>query len=265
MPGESRHPRLKRLAGLFGIASSADLWRPFAARRHRQKIDCDAEYRQWLEAQRELEGHWGHETVTDSFLLLHMGSQLYEISRMLRQRIGRPGHARVLDAGASDGMFLREIGAVGGVGVNFLKACAAKISSEGQRACVADIERLPFADRAFDIVICCETLEHVPNPVNAIKELARVCRGRVFVTIPWLERTRINPRPPGWPETESHIFEFSEADFRRVLTHAAVRVEYQSRIEVFPEPSNALWRLWFGHWMYPNFFPRLQYYELVPL
>jgi len=265
MPADSRHPRLKKLAASLGVTSSAGLWRPLATRCHRQKIQKNADYRRWLETQSGLDVHWGHDTVTDPFVLLHMGSQLYEITRMLRRRIGDVGRSRVLDAGASDGMFLREVGAVRGVGVNFLRACASRIAEEGHRACVGDVEHLPFADRSFDIVICCETLEHVANPVSAINELARVCRGRVFITIPWLDRTRISSRPAGWPETESHIFEFSEADFQSILTHASVRVEYQDRLEVFPEPPGALSRWWFGQWMYPNFFPRLQYYELVPL
>lgn len=259
------HPLLKRLAAPFGITSSVALWRPFAARQHRRKIESDQSYRSWLESRQGLEDHWGHETVADDFGLLHLGSQLYEICRTLRARIGDVGGARVLDAGASDGLFLNEIGAVKGVGVNFLSACARKIESDGQLGCVADVERLPFADGAFDIVICCETLEHVPNPLAALNELARVCRGRMFVTIPWLPNTRINARPAGWPDVESHIFEFSERDFARVVSHAPVRVAYQSRIQVFPEPSGPFWRWWLGRWMYPNFFPKLQYYELIPV
>ena len=256
---------LKRMARLFGISSSAFLWRGVAARRHRRKIASDPSYRAWLESRRSLEDHWGHETVTDDFILLHMGSQLYEICRTLRQRVGDCTGARVLDAGASDGLFLNEIGAAKGIGVNFLPACGRKIASDGQLGCVADVERLPFADRSFDVVICCETLEHVPNPIGALNELARVCRGRLFVTIPWLASTRINARPHGWPDVESHIFEFSETDFARVVSHAAVTVTYQDRIQVFPEPSGPFWRWWLGRWMYPNFFPKLQYYELRPV
>jgi hypothetical protein len=34
---------------------------------------------------------------------------------------------------------------------------------------------------------------------------------------------------------------------------------------VFPEPKDVFWRWWLGRWMYPNFFPKLQYYELTPV
>lgn len=50
----------------------------------------------------------------------------------------------------------------------------------------ADAEKLPFADESFDIVISCETIEHLPNPTSALKEMARVCRanGLLYLTTP---------------------------------------------------------------------------------
>ena len=50
----------------------------------------------------------------------------------------------------------------------------------------ADIQALPFANNRFDTVISCETIEHVPNPRLAIRELARVLKpgGRLILTTP---------------------------------------------------------------------------------
>lgn len=266
MPAETLRQRIKPLAARFGITSSAALWQGFALREYRRKLRADSEYRHWVEteAPRWVADHWGHETPQGGLLLAHLSSQLYELTEMLRRRIGAVSGARVLDAGASDGFFLHRLGAVHGVGVNFLRACAEKTQSDGYTASVGDIEALPFACKSFDYVICCETLEHVPNPIYTLNELARVCRGRICISIPWLPRTRVNARPPGWPEVESHIFEFSEADFAKILTHANVRLIYQSRVQVFPEPLNPLLQWWFAFWMYPGFFPKLQYYEFEP-
>jgi len=51
---------------------------------------------------------------------------------------------------------------------------------------IADIESIPHAGGTFDTVISCETIEHVPDPRRAIRELARVLRpgGRLFLTTP---------------------------------------------------------------------------------
>jgi 2-polyprenyl-3-methyl-5-hydroxy-6-metoxy-1,4-benzoquinol methylase len=50
----------------------------------------------------------------------------------------------------------------------------------------ADAGDLPFANESFDVVISCETIEHVPDPKRALIEMARVsrCAGRLFLTTP---------------------------------------------------------------------------------
>ena len=257
----------KKIAARFGITSSAFLWQRLALRRYRKMEARHETYQDWLatEAPRWLSEHWGHEVTTGSFELAHLASQLYSLGTKLRQRLGPLPGIRVLDAGASDGFYLAHLGANRGVGVNFLSACARKINADGYWAAVADVERLPFADRTFDYVICCETLEHVPNQVKTIQELARVCRKRLIVTVPWVERTTVHARPAGWPDVEGHIFELCEDDFTRMLSHAPVRIVYRDRVQVFSEPKNPLLQWWFEQWMYRNYFPKLQYYELEPV
>jgi SAM-dependent methyltransferase len=54
---------------------------------------------------------------------------------------------------------------------------------EGIIAC--DLEKeLPFADGEFDIVTALDVLEHLNNPHAAIKELQRVARKAVFISLP---------------------------------------------------------------------------------
>jgi ubiquinone/menaquinone biosynthesis C-methylase UbiE len=50
----------------------------------------------------------------------------------------------------------------------------------------ADAQSLPFADGFFDIVISCETIEHVPDHRAAVREMYRICKrgGTLHLTTP---------------------------------------------------------------------------------
>lgn len=85
-----------------------------------------------------------------------------------------PPGARLLDAGAGEaqyaGLFAhaRYVGvdlAIGDPGWDYRRLHA-----------IADLERLPFADAAFDAALHAVTLEHLPRPAVALRELARVLR-----------------------------------------------------------------------------------------
>lgn len=51
---------------------------------------------------------------------------------------------------------------------------------------VSDITEIPVADGTFDVVLCTEVLEHVPRPIEALREMVRVTKpgGRLFLTAP---------------------------------------------------------------------------------
>ncbi len=51
---------------------------------------------------------------------------------------------------------------------------------------IADIARLPLSDQVFDVALCTEVIEHVPEPIVAIGEIARILRpgGELLLTAP---------------------------------------------------------------------------------
>ncbi|MEX1368171.1 MAG: class I SAM-dependent methyltransferase [Nannocystaceae bacterium] len=49
----------------------------------------------------------------------------------------------------------------------------------------ASIYELPWPDDAFDLVLCCEVLEHLHDPGRGLAELARVARHHVLLSTPW--------------------------------------------------------------------------------
>ena len=60
---------------------------------------------------------------------------------------------------------------------------------------VSDITAIPVADGSFDALMCTEVLEHVPDPVAALKEMNRVLRsgGYLMITVPFASLTHFAP------------------------------------------------------------------------
>ena len=60
---------------------------------------------------------------------------------------------------------------------------------------VSDILAIPVPDASFDIVLCTEVLEHVPNPRLAIEEMLRILKlgGKLIVTAPFCSLTHFAP------------------------------------------------------------------------
>jgi 2-polyprenyl-6-hydroxyphenyl methylase / 3-demethylubiquinone-9 3-methyltransferase len=88
---------------------------------------------------------------------------------------------RVLDAGCGGGLVARGLAEAGArvVGVDRLPACllvARRAVPARFQPAVGQLERLPFADDIFDVVVAADVLEHVPDLPAAVAELARVLR-----------------------------------------------------------------------------------------
>jgi SAM-dependent methyltransferase len=51
---------------------------------------------------------------------------------------------------------------------------------------VSDINNIPVPDSSFDCILCTEVLEHVPEPLKAIREIVRICKpdGYILLSAP---------------------------------------------------------------------------------
>lgn len=60
---------------------------------------------------------------------------------------------------------------------------------------VCDIASIPEPDDSFDAVMCVEVLEHIPNPLAALDEFARLIRpgGLLILTAPFVSFTHMAP------------------------------------------------------------------------
>jgi ubiquinone/menaquinone biosynthesis C-methylase UbiE len=59
-----------------------------------------------------------------------------------------------------------------------------KKSKDGVKYIEANIDKLPFKDKSFDVVISTHTLEHVQNTDEAMSELRRVARKTIIIVVP---------------------------------------------------------------------------------
>ena len=60
---------------------------------------------------------------------------------------------------------------------------------------VSDIIAIPVEDCSFDVVLCSEVLEHVPDPINALREMSRVLKpdGLAIITAPFVSNVHMAP------------------------------------------------------------------------
>ena len=99
-----------------------------------------------------------------------------------------PRRPAILDAGCGSGRTLDDLaarGTVAGVDTSALAVTAARRRGHAD-VHIAAVERLPFADRTFDLVTCLDVIEHTPDDRATLAELLRVTRpgGTLVVTVP---------------------------------------------------------------------------------
>jgi SAM-dependent methyltransferase len=95
------------------------------------------------------------------------------------------GCKRILDAGCGNGRYTRFLlqqadadALVTGFDYSqmMLKRARDRRASDRATHVAADLTRLPYADAAFDAIVCGWVLEHLPDPRPGLQELARVLR-----------------------------------------------------------------------------------------
>jgi ubiquinone/menaquinone biosynthesis C-methylase UbiE len=129
------------------------------------------------------------------------GGAAYSVRRYYVDRF----FARVLD-GVAPGSRVLDLGALrtqkrGQFNLDLFDVWAICVNMTRERRphVQADAHDLPFADGAFDVVVCGEVLEHVKSPIGVLAEARRVLRpgGRLVATVPFLYRIHADPHDYG--------------------------------------------------------------------
>ncbi len=101
-------------------------------------------------------------------------------------------------------------------------ALAASWAERSLAGAFADIGHLPFPDRAFDLVLGIEVLEHVPDPPAALRELRRVAGRDVVLSVPrepiWRASNLARGKYVGaLGNTPGHVNHWSKRGFTRFV------------------------------------------------
>jgi 2-polyprenyl-3-methyl-5-hydroxy-6-metoxy-1,4-benzoquinol methylase len=96
----------------------------------------------------------------------------------------------LLDVGCGEGVVLAHMAPhlagkrVCGTDIDALSVQTARTNAPFAFLQVADVYALPFRDGEFDVVVCCEVLEHLRAPDLALQEIRRVTAGHCLVSVP---------------------------------------------------------------------------------
>lgn len=137
---------------------------------------------------------------------------------------------RCLDVGCGNGVVLAHLAAVKpGWKLAGVEIADAPIALAERRLPSADIRAfdgttLDWPDQSFDLAYATHVIEHVPDPIPLLREMARVA-SRVVVEVP-LEDNRSARRPSrrAIAEQVGHVQRFSKQSMRDLMSQAGLTV-----------------------------------------
>lgn len=135
---------------------------------------------------------WWDENEVFSTLLLWLNPVRFGYFRriLLEQLKVEPRGMETLDVGCGGGLLAEEFARLGcrvtGIDPSERSLTTARAHAQQSGLDITYLagvgEQLPFADAAFDLVYCCDVLEHVGNLAQVISEIARVLKpGGIFL------------------------------------------------------------------------------------
>jgi SAM-dependent methyltransferase len=133
------------------------------------------------------------------------------IERLAAMLVGKT----VLDVGCGTGFLVQNLAQMkpghDWTGVDFIVEDGTRQRPAHIKFQQAQIEALPFADRAFDTVICTHVLEHILDLRGAIAELRRVTARRLILIVPREREYRFTFNP------HLHFFPYKHSFLRYLV------------------------------------------------
>ena len=108
---------------------------------------------------------------------------------MMKQAKNIPNGSKILDVGAGGCPYRNLYSHCEYSSHDFAQLSSSQIQDEGGYGkidFVSDILSIPVPDGSYDVVLCTEVIEHVPYPIEVIKEISRILKpgGKLLITAP---------------------------------------------------------------------------------
>ena len=193
--------------------------------------------------------------------LKRWGHRVRKCMRQLMDCLQVTPDAKVaLDVGCSAGYVLAAAKRLGlePVGVDISKFAVELCREKGFRAELGSLSDVPLSNDAVDIVTLKHTLEHVPDPLDGLREMLRVLRpgGALLIVVPDADKWKIalmprlgrdlRPELRGW---QHHVY-FSKKNLRLALERVGFEVVHEHKAVFRPKANPLLeWPRFAMYWV----------------
>jgi hypothetical protein len=191
----------------------------------------------------DLSIHFAHETLDAVEDQLILKSSIIDRIAFLKECFSKDEIATdtFLDLGDPSGVFLKSLGRTG-VSYNISEDAVRNARRNGMDAIRGDIGSLPLRRSSVDHIFLFQTLEHLPDPIGILNRIFDVNKKSLTISVPHVKTTLIHRKnyAPAWRSYEHHIFEFSDNDLRKIISHTPYRMERMTHAVMFDQTTGTL-------------------------
>ena len=153
---------------------------------------------------------------------------LRRFHRQIASLLKATGAERILDAGCGEGFVVSYLLqgnhglTITGIDCSLEAIEMARQMVPGVLFDVGDLREMPYGDDSFDLVMCLEVLEHLPDPHRGLRELRRVTSAHCLVSVPhepFFRATNFlrGKHVPAWGRDPEHLQHWTARQFRHLV------------------------------------------------
>ena len=153
---------------------------------------------------------------------------LRRFHRQIASLLKATGAERILDAGCGEGFVVSYLLqgndglTITGIDCSLEAIEMARQMVPGGLFDLGDLREMPYGDDSFDLVMCLEVLEHLPDPHRGLRELRRVTSAYCLISVPhepfFLATNFLRGKHvPAWGRDPEHLQHWTARQFRHLV------------------------------------------------